>query len=259
MEYLTASGLNHFIFSHNRKYGVGVCWHWASCCSLSFRLFCSLFHHLLYVTSCAPAGSLVGLALNTRMVFKVRRQRDQTEGCDFSRKPRTSLQQACSHPSPHSSLARAGHMTGLPRWLSGKESACQCRKCRRCGFDPWVRKIHPGGGNDNPLQCSYLGNPMDRGTGGLQSMQSESDTTEQLRTHEQSYGHHLLQGMLGKLVLHFSGGNEQERKGWDWLGTAFVHGGREQGKFWKLTKGSFVEMVELEGYVGACISLLGLP
>ena len=25
----------------------------------------------------------------------------------------------------------------LPRWHSGKESTCQCR---RCGFDPWVRK-----------------------------------------------------------------------------------------------------------------------
>ena len=30
---------------------------------------------------------------------------------------------------------------GLPRCLSGKESACQCRRCRRCVFDPWVRKI----------------------------------------------------------------------------------------------------------------------
>ena len=29
----------------------------------------------------------------------------------------------------------------LPRWLRGKVSACQCRRCRRCGFDPWVRKI----------------------------------------------------------------------------------------------------------------------
>ena len=29
---------------------------------------------------------------------------------------------------------------GLPWWLSGKESACQCR--RQCRFDPWVRKIH---------------------------------------------------------------------------------------------------------------------
>ena len=27
---------------------------------------------------------------------------------------------------------------GLPRWLSGKEQACQSR---RLGFDPWVRKI----------------------------------------------------------------------------------------------------------------------
>ena len=27
---------------------------------------------------------------------------------------------------------------GLPWWLSGKEPSCQCR---RCGFDPWVRKI----------------------------------------------------------------------------------------------------------------------
>ena len=29
----------------------------------------------------------------------------------------------------------------LPRWLSDKESACQCRRHRRHGFDPWVGKI----------------------------------------------------------------------------------------------------------------------
>ena len=29
----------------------------------------------------------------------------------------------------------------LPRWLTGKESACQCRRRRRRGFNPWVRKI----------------------------------------------------------------------------------------------------------------------
>jgi len=29
-------------------------------------------------------------------------------------------------------------LSGFPRWLSGKESACQCR---RRGFDSWVRKI----------------------------------------------------------------------------------------------------------------------
>ena len=28
-----------------------------------------------------------------------------------------------------------------PRWLCGKRSACQCRRCRRHEFDPWVRMI----------------------------------------------------------------------------------------------------------------------
>ena len=29
----------------------------------------------------------------------------------------------------------------FPGGASGKESACQCRRRKRCGFDPWVRKI----------------------------------------------------------------------------------------------------------------------
>ena len=50
-------------------------------------------------------------------------------------------------------------LIGLPRWLSGKESACQCR---RLEFDPGLR-ISLGKGNGNPLQYSCLENPMDRG------------------------------------------------------------------------------------------------
>ena len=30
---------------------------------------------------------------------------------------------------------------GFPGGASGKEFTCQCRRHRRCGFDPWVRKI----------------------------------------------------------------------------------------------------------------------
>ena len=30
---------------------------------------------------------------------------------------------------------------GLPRCCNGKESTCPCRRRKRCGFDPWVRKI----------------------------------------------------------------------------------------------------------------------
>ena len=51
---------------------------------------------------------------------------------------------------------------GLPQGLSGKESPCQCKRCRRHEFDPWVLKI-PGGGNGNPFQYSCLENSMDRG------------------------------------------------------------------------------------------------
>ena len=48
---------------------------------------------------------------------------------------------------------------GLPWWLSDKEPTCQCRRGR---YDPLVRKML-WGRNDNPLQYSCLGNPMDRG------------------------------------------------------------------------------------------------
>ena len=51
------------------------------------------------------------------------------------------------------------HLEGLPWWPSGKESACQCR---RCELDLWVRRS-PGEESGNPLQDSCLGNPKYRG------------------------------------------------------------------------------------------------
>ena len=54
----------------------------------------------------------------------------------------------------------------LPKLLRSKESTCQCRRNKRCGFNPWVRKkgsSFPGGGNGNPPQYSCLENYMDRG------------------------------------------------------------------------------------------------
>ena len=32
-------------------------------------------------------------------------------------------------------------LLGFPAGTSGKEPTCQCRRCRRLGFDPWARKI----------------------------------------------------------------------------------------------------------------------
>ena len=40
-----------------------------------------------------------------------------------------------------SSSSCSKHKRGLPRWHSGEESACQCRRCKRHGFNPWVGKI----------------------------------------------------------------------------------------------------------------------
>ena len=47
----------------------------------------------------------------------------------------------------------------FPWWLSGKESACQAGDA---GSIPGSGRS-PGEGNDNPLQYSHLGNPMNRG------------------------------------------------------------------------------------------------
>ena len=42
---------------------------------------------------------------------------------------------------------------GFPGGVSGKEPTCQCRRHKRLGFNPWVRKI-PGGGHGSPLQST---------------------------------------------------------------------------------------------------------
>ena len=51
---------------------------------------------------------------------------------------------------------------GFPDGASGKEPACQCRRQKRWGFDPWAGTI-PGEGNGNPPRYSCLEYPMDRG------------------------------------------------------------------------------------------------
>ena len=38
-------------------------------------------------------------------------------------------------------LLKAISLIRLPRWCSGKQSACQCRRRKRHRFDPWVGKI----------------------------------------------------------------------------------------------------------------------
>ena len=59
-------------------------------------------------------------------------------------------------------LKQPEQIDGLPRWLSGKISACNAGDAEDMGSIPGSG-ISPGGGHGNPLQYSYLENPMNRG------------------------------------------------------------------------------------------------
>ena len=61
--------------------------------------------------------------------------------------------------------------TGLPQWFSGKESDCNTGAAEDTGSIPGSGRS-PGGGHCNPLQYSFLENPMTEEPGGLQSMGS---------------------------------------------------------------------------------------
>ena len=77
--------------------------------------------------------------------------------------------------SPHNTLSSSNAMSGLPRWLSVKESACQAGDV---GLIPGSGRS-PGERNGNSLQYSCLGNPMDRGAwwATVHGLAKESDTT----------------------------------------------------------------------------------
>ena len=47
---------------------------------------------------------------------------------------------------------------GFPSGASGKESACHYRRHKKCGFDPWVRKI-PWRRTWKPTPVFFLGEP----------------------------------------------------------------------------------------------------
>jgi len=50
----------------------------------------------------------------------------------------------------------------FPGGASNKESACQCRRCKRHRFNPGLGRS-PGVGNGNLCQYSCVENSMDRG------------------------------------------------------------------------------------------------
>ena len=75
---------------------------------------------------------------------------------------------------------------GLPRWLRGKESICQCE---RPGFDPQVGKI-PWRRKWQPTLVFLSGKSMDRGAWWVHEVAKEPDMTEQLNNN--NLQRHLL-------------------------------------------------------------------
>ena len=76
---------------------------------------------------------------------------------------------------------------GFPEGASGKEPACQRRRRKRQGFDPWVRNIS-GGGHGKSLQYSCLENPTGRRAwwATVQWITKSQTWLKQLHVHTQS-------------------------------------------------------------------------
>ena len=76
----------------------------------------------------------------------------------------------------------------LPRWHSGKESACQCRRPKKCEFNPWVGKI-PWRRKWQPTLVFLPGKfHRQRRLAGCGAWgHKESDTNEWLNTHTQAH------------------------------------------------------------------------
>ena len=77
------------------------------------------------------------------------------------------------------------------RWLSGKETVCQHRSNRRCGFDLCLGR-YLGIGNGNPLQYSCLEISMEREAWWVTvhgAAKSQTRVSEHTHTHTHTYAH----------------------------------------------------------------------
>lgn len=75
------------------------------------------------------------------------------------------------------------------------EPTCQCRRLKRCGLDPWVRKT-PGGGHGHPLQLFLLGESL-----GQRTLASYSPKCRKKSTWLKSLSSHAhIDGVIGIII-----------------------------------------------------------
>ena len=98
---------------------------------------------------------------------------DKSFGGEFSRLRLSEAVRSC--------MALSTSQYGLPRWLSGKESACQCRRSRFSpwvGKSPWRRKWHPA-----PIFLPGISHGRRSQVGHSPWGRKEWDVTEQTHVH----------------------------------------------------------------------------
>ena len=83
---------------------------------------------------------------------------------------------------------------GLPRWLSGKESTCQCRRCRKLVSDPWVRKI-PWRKKWQPTPV-FLPEKLQRSLVGYSPWGRKEYVSTHTHTDIHTHMHNLIEGTL---------------------------------------------------------------
>ena len=81
------------------------------------------------------------------------------------------------------------HYLGLPRWHSGEESACQCQRHKKYGFDPWIGKIPWS--RKWQLTPVFLPRKWTEEPGGLPSMGSPKSRTWLSNSAQHAYFHYL--------------------------------------------------------------------
>ena len=93
-------------------------------------------------------------------------------------------------------------VTRIYRWHSGKESACWCRRHRRHGLDPWIRKI--------PYRKKWQPTPvvLPENFHGLRSLVGYSPCKESNMTEYTLY------------MLHGSAFHDSQKKHSSWFGSA---------------------------------------
>ena len=128
---------------------------------------------------------------------------------------------------------------GLPRWLSGEETACQCRRYSRCGFnsqgqeDPLEKKIATHNSNTDTYIWTYIHLHTSYC---LVTSESCSVVSDSLQPMDYTV-HGILQvRILEWIAVPFSRGSSQPR---DWTQVSHIAGGfftswaiREAQEYW---------------------------